>query len=113
MATVAAQSAGIAGLSPTMAAASGGGDVVPCGDRILLIVCSLTTTANLTITTPNTVSGLAIADEVIAIPANAGTSGTAPPVVITLPVALYGDANGNAALAWSATTGIKFAVVAH
>jgi hypothetical protein len=113
MATVAAQSVGIAGANPTMSSASGGGDVVPTGDRLIPIVCSGATTANLTIVTPNTVSGLAIADEVVAIPANAGTAGTAPPVLITLPTSLYGDANGNAALSWSATTGIKFAVVQH
>lgn len=111
MATVNAQGLPVAGLSPTMSAASGGGDVVDTGDTVSLIVCSLATTANLTITTPGTVSGLAVADNVIAIPANAGTSGTAPPVVVPLPTALYGDANGQAALAWSATTGIKFAAV--
>lgn len=111
MATVTAQGASTPGLSPTMSAASGGGDVVDTGDRVFLIVCSGSTTANLTLTTPGTVSGLAVADNVVAIPANAGTSGTAPPVIVPVPTALYGDANGQCGLAWSATTNIKFAVV--
>lgn len=111
MAIVSAQGLPTAGLNPTMSAASGGGDVVDTGDTVLLVVCSAATTANLTITTPGTFSGLAIADNVIAIPANAGTSGTAPPVLIPLPTSLYGDANGQAALSWSATTNIRFAAV--
>lgn len=111
MATVTAQSAGIAGLVPTMSAASGGGDSVETGPDVSLIVSSGSTTATLTITTPGTVSGLAIADATVAIPANAGTSGTSGPVVVALPRELFGDANGMAALAWSAVTNIKFAVV--
>lgn len=111
MATVNAQGMPPAGLNPTMSSASGGGDVVDTGDTVFLVVASGSTTANLTITTPGTVSGLAVADNVVAIPANAGTSGTAPPVLVPLPTSLYGDANGQAALAWSATTNIKFAVV--
>lgn len=110
MATVTAQSIAIAGTSPTMSAASGGGDTVDCGDTVFLVVNSGSTIANLTITTPGTVQGLAIADQVIAIPANAGTVASAPPVIIPLPPSLYGDANGQAALSWSATTNIKFAV---
>jgi hypothetical protein len=111
MATVNAQGLAVAGTSPTMSAASGGGDVVDTGDTVFLVVNSGSTTANLTITTPGTVSGLAIADNVIAIPANAGTVATAPPVLIPLPTSLYGDANGQAALSWSAVTNIKFAVI--
>jgi hypothetical protein len=111
MATVTAQGLPVAGLNPTMSAASVGGDIVDTGDTVSLIVTSGSTTANLTITTPGTVGGLAIADNVIAIPANAGTVASAPPVVVPLPTSLYGDANGQCALAWSATTNIKFCAV--
>jgi hypothetical protein len=111
MATVNAQALAAAGLNPTMSSAAPGGDSVDTGDQTFLIVTSGATTANLTITTPDTVSGLAVADRVVAVPANAGTAATAPPLLIPLPRELYGDDDGMAALAWSATTGIKFAVV--
>lgn len=111
MAVVHAQGMAAAGTSPTMSSASGGGDSVDTGDNVFLVVTSGATTANLTITTPGTEAGLAVADRVVAIPANAGTAASAPPVLVPLPRALYGDDDGMAALAWSATTGIKFAVI--
>jgi hypothetical protein len=111
MATVLAQAAGITGLTPTMSSASSGGDLVETGDSVFLVVCSDSTPATLTITTPNTVSGLAIADASVTIPASAGVSGTSGPVIVALPTAVFGNASGLAALSWSATTGIKFAVV--
>jgi hypothetical protein len=111
MATVTAQAASITGTVPTMAAASAGGDLVETGDTVSLVVCAGATPATLTITTPNTVSGLAIADAAVTIPAGAGTSGTAGPVIVSLPTSLFGNASGLAALAWSATTDVKFAVV--
>ena len=88
MATVTAQAVAVGGTNPTMSAASGGGDVVDTGDTVFLVVNSGSTTANLTLTTPGTVYGQAIADVVVAIPANAGTVATAPPVLIALPTGL-------------------------
>lgn len=111
MATVTAQGAGITGLAPTMSAAAGGGDLVETGDNVFLVVTSGSTAVTLTITTPGNVSGLAIADATVSIPANSGTQGTAPPIIVPLPPALYANANGLAALAWSAVTNISFAVV--
>jgi hypothetical protein len=109
MATVNAQGAAITGTVPTMSSASAGGDLVDTGDSVLLVVTAGATPATLTITTPGTVSGLAIGDASISIPAGAGD--TSGPVIVPLPASLFANAAGLAALSWSATTAIKFAVV--
>lgn len=111
MATVLAQNPAVASVAPTMSAASGGGDVVDTGDTVFLLVQSGGTACTLTITTPGTVQGLAVADNAIVIPLNSGTVASAAPMIIPLPTSLYGDANGQAALAWSAVANVKFAVI--
>jgi hypothetical protein len=103
MATVATESITTAGISPTMNAASGGGDKVS-PDTILLIRNGSGSAMTVTVTTPGTVDGLAIADRVSSSIA-AGALHT-----MLLPSALYRDpTDGLVSLAWSATTTITFA----
>lgn len=108
MATVGTQNPGTAGATPTMVAASAGGDKVAPGVR-LLVVNGAGASINLTLATPFTKDGLALADRVIAVP-----NGTFPAnaKVIDVPSDLYQDpADGLCSLAWSATTSVTFAVL--
>lgn len=108
MATVSTQNPGTAGAAPVMATASGGGDKVSPGTR-LLVINGGGSSINLTIATPLTVDGLALADRVIAVP-----NGTFPAnaKVIDVPSSLYQDpSDGLCNLSWSATTSVTFAVL--
>lgn len=106
MATVLAKNPPVTGLNLTAnaSAASAGGDVIDTGDTVGIIVFTAGTGTTVTITTPGTVSGLAIAD-------NAVTIGTNVAWFIPLPTSLYGDSNGQAAISWSATASVTFIVV--
>lgn len=113
MAAVASQAIPVAGLAPTLSAASGGGDTVECGDRIMLIVVSAGSACTLTITTPGTNGyGDAVADPTFVIPLNSGNVANGAPFCIDLDPARFADpTTGYATLSWSATTSIKFAAV--
>lgn len=106
MATVSPQVPITAGTTPTYSTASGGGDLInldPAASLVLVVKTGGTGTT-VTLTTPGTVNGLAIAD-------NAITIGTNSERWIPLPYSLYADANGQCAVAWSAVTSVTFAVV--
>ena len=60
----------------------------------------------LTISTPGTVDGLAIADRTVAIPANTGNLMIGP-----FPPDVYNQSNGQVYLDWSDVTTMTFAVV--
>lgn len=107
MAIVATKNPGLTGIAaPTVATASAGGDRVSPGTRIHVVnggAASITCT----VTTPNTVRGLAIADQVITCPFGAVPAGL---TIFDLPTGdLYTDpADGLVGLAWSATASVTF-----
>lgn len=105
MATVSTLGASLTGTTVTAAAASAGGDRFAPGTRVHVVnggAASITAT----LTTPNSVRGLAIADQVIAIP-----NGTFPAncKFFDAPADLYVDpADGLVGVAWSATASVTF-----
>lgn len=107
MATLSPQVPTLAGLNPTYAAAAGGGDQVACDDRLFLHVKNTNASSrDVTIATPGTVDGLAIADVVVTIPANTGDRMIGP-----IKASLFADANGFAQITYSAATGVTIAAV--
>lgn len=92
-----------AGLSATANAASGGGDKVPPG-TLLRVINADSVPHTLTVATPGTAFGEAIADQAIVV-----TNGTA--VYWQVPLEGFTGADGYASLAWSATTGMTFEAI--
>jgi len=107
MATLTPQVPTLAGLTPSYAAANAGGDQVPCDDRTFLHVKNTNASSrDITITTPGTVDGLAVADVAVTVPANTGDKMIGP-----LKASLFADANGFAQVGYSAATGVTVAAV--
>lgn len=97
--------AAITGTVPTYHAASGGGDKVSPNAGTLLHVINLSgSSINLTISTPGTYQGRAVADDVIAVAD--GAAGKFIPMQ-----SVYKGSDGLASLSWSATTTVTFAVI--
>ena len=108
MATIATQNPGTAGAAPTMVAASAGGDKVAPGTR-LLVVNGGGASINVTLTTPLTVDGLALADRVVAVPNGTSISRA---FAGNVPSSLYQDpADGLCSLSYSAVTSVTLAVL--
>lgn len=108
MATVATQNPGPGGLSPTAATASAGGDKIQPGTRLHVHNANAAATI-LTITTPGTVDGLAIADRTYTIP-----NGTFPANfgVIDVPSDVYRNpTDGLVDISWSVTASVTFFVL--
>lgn len=113
MAQVLATAIPAAGGAATLNAASGGGDLVECGDGFFMVVYNGSTTTVVTIVTPGkNAYGDAVSDYVSAtIPANSGTYSAQAGFVIPLPKERFADpTTGLAAVSWSATTNVKFTV---
>lgn len=107
MATLTAQVPTQAGITPTYAAASAGGDQVACDDRLYLHVKNTNAaTRDVTIATPGNVDGLAIADNVITVAATTGDR-----IIGPLKASLYADANGFAQITYSAVTNLTVAAI--
>lgn len=106
MAILNAQKAALGGLQPAFAAAAGGGDQAPVGEKLLLIVRNGDAAAKtVTLTTPGTVGDLAVADAQQVIPA----SGTA---MFALKASAFRDpVTGRASITYSAVTSVTVAVV--
>lgn len=107
MAALAKQVVSQAGLDLVLAAASAGGDTVPCEAGTVLLAQN-TTGAPITITavTPGVTAGLAIADEAIVVPAN-GTVAAGP-----FSSEIFGDpADGQCHLTYSTNVGLSVAAV--
>jgi hypothetical protein len=103
MSALAPQVVQIAGTTATYSAASGGGDTIASGDRVFAHVKNGSgVSVTVTITTPGTVGGLAIADATVAVPAGADR------FIGPLTNALFGD---NAALTYSATASVTVAAL--
>lgn len=104
MADLAVQAVPASGLSPSFAAASGGGDkayVAP--RRVLLVKNGSGSSINVTMTTPGNVSGVSIADPVLAVAD--GATGVIPLISI------YRGTDGNASIAYSAATSVTVALL--
>jgi len=77
MAALSVQSVSTAGTAPTYAPASAGGDTAPVGNgRVLHVFNGSGASVTVTVVTPGTVNGLAIADAALVVPA--GDSGFVP-----------------------------------
>jgi hypothetical protein len=107
MAIVSPQAATSPGVTLTMSTASGGGDLInmdPALPGLYLLVTTTGTATTVTLTTPGSVDGNAIADRAIVCP----TTGNR---LIWLAYGTYADANNQCAVAWSSVTGVTFAVL--
>lgn len=105
MATVSTLGASLAGTTVTAAAASAGGDRFAPGTRVHVVNGSAAP-IDAIITTPNTVRGLAIDNQVINVP-----NGTFPANIkfFDVPSDLYRDpADGLVGVAWSASASVTF-----
>lgn len=105
MAVLTAQSMPLGGLLPTYAAAAGGGDQAPCGEKLVLHVRNDDASSKtVTVATPGTVGGLAIADAAQTIPAG-------DDAFIPLKSTYRDPATGLAAITYSAATSVTVAVL--
>lgn len=105
MASLAAQVLAVAGTVPTYTAASAGGDTAPVGGGLRLhVVNGSASPITVTVVTPGTLGGLAIADAALSVPASG--HGFIP---LT---AVYRDpVTGRAAITYSATATVSVAVL--
>lgn len=105
MAALAAQSIATAGTAPTYAAAAAGGDTAPVGSGLVLhVVNGSASSVTVTVVTPGTVGGLAIADAALAVAA--GGSGFVP-----LASVFRDPDTGRASITYSAATDVDVAVL--
>jgi hypothetical protein len=105
MAILSVQSMPLSGLQPTYAAAAGGGDQAPVGEKLVLHVRNGDASAKtVTVATPGSVGDLAVADAQQTIPA----SGSA---FIPLKSAFRDPMTGRAAITYSAVTSVTVAVL--
>jgi hypothetical protein len=108
MATATLQNLTRAGLTVALTAANAGGDEAPVGDNVFLVINNGGgSPVTLTIVTPGTEGGLAIADQTCVVAAGARTlCGPLSPELFKDP----GD--GLAHLQWSSATSVTFGAVA-
>lgn len=105
--TVAVQECVRAGITPTYNAATAtDGDAFTNDGKTMLSVLNTGSESTLTIQTPGTVDGLAIADRTVVIPATTGKKFIGP-----FPPTQYNQSDGKVYLDWSSATGVTFAVV--
>lgn len=106
MATLTAQSIVRTGLDPTYSACAAGGDeFVNNGDEFIHIKNGHTAEQTVTITTPATVDGLAVADRAVAIPNGEER------IIGPFPKATYDDSAGKVQLTYDAVTSLTIAVL--
>lgn len=108
MATVATQNPTVGGTSPTVATASAGGDKIQPGTRLHIHNGNAASTT-VTIATPGTVDGLAVADRTFTVP-----NGTFPTNfgVIDVPSDIYRNpSDGLVDITWSVTASVTFFVL--
>jgi hypothetical protein len=105
MAVLTAQAMALGGLQPTYAAAAGGGDQAPVGEKLVLHVRNDDASSKtVTVATPGTVGGLAIADAAQTIPAGGDA-------FFPLKSTYRDPATGRAAITYSAVTSVTVAVL--
>lgn len=107
MATLTTQTITADGLSPSYASAAGGGDKVRPGRGVFIHVRNGDASPmTVTLATPGTVDGLAIADRAVTVAAGGSR-------MIPVPVAAYGDPadSGLASITYSAVTSVTVAAL--
>lgn len=102
MTVIATQSIALAGSALTLTSAASSQQVKAGDSTVLEVRNGDSSSHTVTLTTPGTEAGLAIADRVVTV-ANATTQ------LIRLTKDLYGDSDGLVTLTWSATTSMTFA----
>lgn len=107
MATLATQQIGRSGVTPTYAAASGGGDAFVCDERTFLHVKNGSgASVTVTITPVATVDGISLSAQQITVPAS-GEKMAGP-----FPAELFRDpATGLASIGYSASTSVTIAAL--
>lgn len=106
MATLTVQAISRAGLEPTLqAAASGGDQFANTGREFVRIDNGGGSAVTVTVTTPQTVDGLAVADRTVSVPAGETR------LVGPFPTANYNDASGRVQLAYSGVTSVTVAAL--
>jgi hypothetical protein len=106
MALLAPQAIPVTGLTPSFAAASGGGDSCNPDDTVFLRVKNASgSSINVTIVTPQTLYGQAVPDVVVAVPATTGD------VLIDLPASLADPSTGLVSWTYSAVTSVTVALI--
>lgn len=105
MALIATQSVVLTGLLPTFAAAANTDTIPADGRTVLWVVNGSVGSINVTIVSPQTVSGLAVDDVVVAVGAGAQK------LIGPFPRATFGDVNGEAGIDYSATATITRAAL--
>lgn len=103
MTTYAAEIPSVAGLTATYHAAAAGDKVHP-GDT-LIVKNTNGADRTLTLVTPGTIYGQAITDQVVTIVATTGEK------IVKISEEGFAGVDGLVPLAWSATTGVTFAVI--
>jgi hypothetical protein len=107
VAALATQDVNFAGLTPAYAAATAGGDTfVPDGDTFLHFKNTGGSINTVTIVTPGSPIGLALADVVVAVPATTGDKMIGP-----FPANWFADSTGSASITYSGVTGLTVACV--
>jgi hypothetical protein len=105
MAILSAQRLPLGGLQPTYANAASGGDQAPTGEKLVLHVRNDDASAKtVTVATPGTVGGLAVADASQVIPADGDA-------FIPLKSSFRDPMTGRAAITYSAVTSVTVAVL--
>lgn len=97
MALIAAQQVVLTGLTPVFAAANNADTVTADGRTVLWVVNGSGAPITVTVVTPKTVSGLAVADQAVVIAAGAQA------LIGPFSRDAFGDANGQAGIDYSAT----------
>ena len=106
MAVLTVQQLTRAGITPTYAAAAGGGDSFPNDGQTFVQFKNTNAAArNVTIATQVTVDGKAVADDVINVPLTTGDVMVGP-----FPPGIYNDVNGRVQLTYDAVTNLTVGV---
>jgi hypothetical protein len=108
MAALTTQAVNLAGVGPTYAAAAGGGDTFqPSNNTFVHVKNGSGAPITVTIVTPGSVSGQAVADVTVSVPATTGERMIGP-----LPGSLFARASdGRADLTYSGVTSLTIAVL--
>lgn len=105
MAALSATTVGLGGATVAFAAASGGGDTCPVGNGVVLLVKNGDAGSHtVTLVTPGTVNGLAIADRAVAVAAGAT-------VAIPITRDYRNPTTGLASITYDGVTSVTVAVV--
>ena len=105
--TVTPQTLSNAGITPTYNAATAtDGDAFANDGNTFIHVKNASSQVTLTIQTPATVSGVAIAEQTVTIPATTGDKMIGP-----FNTTVFSQADGKVYLDWSGVTGVTFAVI--